>query len=215
MLRDTTKRILDVAVSSVALVVLSPVLIVIGVVVASSSRGGAFFRQQRVGRDGTPFTMLKFRSMTTSQDTRANAFTPGQRHRITTVGAILRKTKLDELPQLWNVLIGDMSLVGPRPEVPQWTKVYPKRWEVVLSVRPGITDPASIEYRDEESILASAEDPDACYRDEILPRKLDLSEAYVRNRSFLGDLAILIRTVVAVFGRRTGPSRPIQRQSHS
>ena len=213
MLRDTTKRILDVAVSSVALVVLSPVLILIGVVVASSSRGGAFFRQQRMGRGGTPFTMLKFRSMTASHDAQANTFTPGQRHRITTVGSILRKTKLDELPQLWNVLIGDMSLVGPRPEVPQWTKVYPKRWEVVLSVRPGITDPASIEYRDEESILASAEDPDACYRDEILPRKLDLSEAYVRNRSFLGDLAILVRTVVAVFDRRTGPSRPIQRQS--
>jgi lipopolysaccharide/colanic/teichoic acid biosynthesis glycosyltransferase len=120
---------------------------------------------------------------------------------VTRVGKLLRKTKLDELPQLWNVLVGDMSLVGPRPEVRKWVEAYPDRWSKVLAVRPGITDPASIEFRNEEELLAAAPDPKTCYRDVILPRKLDLYEEYVETRSFWGDVGILLKTVWAVAGR--------------
>ncbi len=211
MFGDTAKRSFDIAVSAFGLAILSPLLLAIGIVVAASSPGGALFRQSRVGRHGATFTLLKFRSMTISD--RSSIFTPGQSDRTTPVGRILRRSKLDELPQLWNVFVGDMSLVGPRPEVEAWTRVYPERWKTVLDVRPGITDVASIEFRDEESILASATDPEACYRDQILPRKLALAESYARNRSFRTDLGILARTVIAVLGRGTGPTPSIERQS--
>jgi len=121
-------------------------------------------------------------------------FDAGDTSRVTSVGRFLRKTKLDELPQLWNVLKGDMSLVGPRPEVRKWVEVYPERWARVLTVRPGITDPASIEFRHEEKLLATSQDPERTYRDEILPRKLALYEQYVATWSFWGDIAILIKT---------------------
>jgi len=126
------------------------------------------------------------------------AFDAGDTSRVTAVGRVLRKTKLDELPQLWNVLKGDMSLVGPRPEVRKWVEAYPERWAKVLSVRPGITDPASIEFRNEEELLAQAGDPEAYYRDVILPRKLDLYEEYVAKRSLGGDISIMFKTVFAV-----------------
>lgn len=207
------KRVLDVVVATLGLLALSPLLLVLGVAVAATSPGGPFFRQTRVGRDRRPFRLVKFRSMTVQRGSELGSFDAGSTARVTAVGRFLRRTKLDELPQLWNVLVGDMSLVGPRPEVPAWTEVHPDRWDRVLSVRPGITDPASIEFRDEESILAASDDPEACYRDEILPRKLDLAEAYVRNRSFGGDLAILIRTLTAVIGVGTGSAAPDRRQS--
>jgi lipopolysaccharide/colanic/teichoic acid biosynthesis glycosyltransferase len=120
---------------------------------------------------------------------------------VTRVGKLLRKTKLDEFPQLWNVLVGDMSLVGPRPEVRKWVEAYPDRWAKVLAVRPGITDPASIEFRNEEELLAAAPNPETYYRKVILPRKLDLYEEYVETRSFWGDVGILLKTVWAVAGR--------------
>jgi lipopolysaccharide/colanic/teichoic acid biosynthesis glycosyltransferase len=194
------KRLVDILVSAAGLILLLPVLVVLAIAVAGTSPGGAFFRQRRVGRNRRPFRLLKFRSMAVRRGSEAGSFDAGDASRVTPIGRLLRKSKLDELPQLWNVLVGDMSLVGPRPEVPDWTEVHPDRWDVVLSVRPGITDPASIEFRDEESILAAADDPHACYRDEILPRKLALSEAYVRDRSFTGDLGIMLRTVAAVVG---------------
>lgn len=206
MPREALKKTLDIIASSVMLVILSPVLLLTGIAVAATSSGGAIFRQARVGRHGKLFTLLKFRSMTVIDAEAAPAFDPGRTTRVTAVGRILRKTKIDELPQLWNVLVGDMSLVGPRPEVPEWTSVHPELWEIVLSVRPGITDPASIEFRDEETILAAAEDAKACYRDVILPRKLKLSAEYVRHRSFLGDLRVLWKTATAVLGSRTGNS---------
>lgn len=120
---------------------------------------------------------------------------------MTSVGRLLRKTKLDELPQLWNVFVGDMSFVGPRPEVPDWVATYPDRWAAVHTVRPGITDPAAIEYRNEEDLLAAAQDATLAYRDVILPRKLDMYEAYVSSRTFLGDLRILIKTLAVVVAR--------------
>jgi lipopolysaccharide/colanic/teichoic acid biosynthesis glycosyltransferase len=195
---EMTKRALDIAVAFAALVILSPVLLLAGIAVVTTSSGGVIFRQTRVGRHGVAFTLLKFRSMTTARADSTPGFTPGQTARVTKVGGFLRKTKLDELPQLWNVLVGDMSLVGPRPEVPEWTKVYPERWEVVLSVRPGITDPASIMFRDEEALLARAPDPTECYRNEILPRKLDLAAKYATNHTLLGDITIILRTALAI-----------------
>lgn len=132
--------------------------------------------------------------MTVQRGTERGSFDAGSSVRVTRVGKLLRKTKLDELPQLWNVLVGDMSLVGPRPEVRKWVEAYPERWEKVLIVQPGITDPASIEFRNEEELLAAAPNPEAYYRDVILPRKLDLYEEYVRNHTFGGDIAILIKT---------------------
>lgn len=191
------KRLSDLIISTVTLLVLSPLLLLIGVVVRAESTGPAVYKQIRVGKSGRPFTLFKFRSMSVSR-AGGPEFTPGQTARVTRFGRILRKSKLDELPQLWNVLVGDMSIVGPRPEVPAWTKVYPERWEIALSVRPGITDPASIVFRDEEEILAAAADPDECYRHEILPRKLDLATEYAIHRTLLGDLKIAMRTVLAV-----------------
>ncbi len=132
------------------------------------------------------------------QKSTSGTFEAGDKSRITKTGAFLRKTKLDELPQLWNVLIGDMSLVGPRPEVRKWVDSYPERWAKVLTVKPGITDPASIYYRNEEELLAKADDPEACYRDHILPHKLDLYEEYVRTRSFCGDIYLIVKTIIVI-----------------
>lgn len=205
MSNEILKRGFDIVVSASALVILSPLIIVVAVAVTTTSPGGVLFRQTRVGRHSAPFTIFKFRSMSVPTTGRSTEFTPGQTSRITTIGRILRKTKIDELPQLWNVFVGDMSIVGPRPEVPAWTKVYPVRWEIVLSVRPGITDSASIVFRDEEEILAAAADPEACYRKEILPRKLDLATQYATHHTFAGDIMIILRTLLAVFGRGSSP----------
>lgn len=202
------KRLLDIAAATVGLLLLSPLLLVIGVMVTAGSRGGPLFRQVRVGRHRRCFRVMKFRTMTVRAGTEAGGFEAGDTRRVTSVGRVLRRTKLDELPQLWNVLVGDMSLVGPRPEVPSWTEVHRTRWDAVLSVRPGITDPASIEFRNEEAILAAAEDPEACYRDVILPRKLELAERYVRKRTMWGDLGILLRTFTGLLGIGSRPGFP-------
>jgi lipopolysaccharide/colanic/teichoic acid biosynthesis glycosyltransferase len=202
---DPLKRVFDLAVSATLLLVLSPLLVAIAIAVATTSPGGALFRQDRVGRGGRPFRIVKFRTMTHASGTEKGSFEPGSTARVTSIGRVLRATKLDELPQLWNVLRGEMSLVGPRPEVPRWTQVHRERWAEVLRVRPGITDAASLEFRDEERILAAKPDPEAAYREEVLPRKLELAERYVRERSFVGDLAILARTAMAIFRRAAPP----------
>jgi lipopolysaccharide/colanic/teichoic acid biosynthesis glycosyltransferase len=202
---DPLKRVFDLAVSATLLLAFAPLLGVIAVTVATTSPGGALFRQVRIGRGGQPFRIVKFRTMTVASGAEKGSFEPGSTARVTAIGRVLRATKLDELPQLWNVLRGDMSLVGPRPEVPRWTQVHRERWAVVLRVRPGITDPASLEFRDEERILAAMPDPEAAYRDEILPRKLELAERYVRERSCPRDLAILARTALAIFRRSSPP----------
>ena len=201
--RPDMKRCFDIMVSAVAVLILTPLLLCITLLVATTSRGGPVFRQTRVGRHRRPFKILKFRTMAVRRDADDGSFDVGDRSRVTGVGRVLRRTKLDELPQLWNVLVGDMSLVGPRPEVPAWTEVHRARWDRVLSVRPGLTDPASLMFRHEEELLAAADNPETTYRDEILPRKLDLAERYVLEQSFLGDLAVLIATVKAVLTPRT------------
>jgi lipopolysaccharide/colanic/teichoic acid biosynthesis glycosyltransferase len=192
------KRLLDMAGALAGLVLLAPLLAAVWLAVILDSGRPVLFRQRRVGRGGREFTLFKFRSMTTRRGAEDGSFDAGSVARVTRVGGLLRKTKLDELPQLWNVLRGDMSLVGPRPEVRLWVAAYPERWARVLGVRPGITDPASIEFRNEEKLLAAAPDPEAFYRTVVLPRKLDLDEQYVATHSLRGDIVILLKTVRAV-----------------
>lgn len=187
------KRIFDLLAALVGLMLLAPVLLIFALVIRVDSRGGALFRQTRVGRWGVPFTVLKFRTM--HSDVGGKLLTVGTDPRVTRVGKVLRRYKLDELPQLWNVLTGDMSLVGPRPEVPAFVQYYPvDKRHLIQSVRPGITDPASIEYVDEAEILAQASNPEKLYIEEVLPAKLAHYEAYVRNQSFMNDLAIVFKT---------------------
>ncbi len=195
------KRAFDVAVSAIALVVLSPVLVLASVAVATTSRGGILFRQERVGRHARPFWILKLRTMSVS-DGLGPQVTVGGDSRITQVGSVLRATKIDELPQLLNVLRGDMALVGPRPEVRRYVDMWPATdKEVILSVRPGITDPASIQFRNESQLLAQQSEPETYYTSVLLPQKVTAYVEYVRDRSFLGDLRILAATAVAVVRR--------------
>ena len=176
-------------------------MLVLALGVLVSSGRPILFKQRRVGLKGSEFTLLKFRSMTVSKGAEQGSFDAGNTRRVTAFGRLLRSSKLDELPQLWNVLIGEMSLVGPRPEVKKWVQAYPDRWNRVLMLRPGITDPAAIEFRHEEELLATALDPERAYREQILPRKLDMYEAYLLERSFLGDLHLILDTVIALFHR--------------
>ena len=192
------KRGFDLLLAALALLLIAPLLAVLAIAVRLSSAGPALFCQERIGRYGRVFVLFKFRTMQVRKGTEKGSFDAGNATRITPIGRILRKTKLDELPQLWNVLAGDMALVGPRPEVRKWVEVYPDRWAKVLTVRPGITDPASIVYRDEEEILARSADPERTYREEILPHKLSLYEEYVHSRSFLGDIGIIFKTLKVV-----------------
>ncbi|MBS2099065.1 sugar transferase [Carboxylicivirga linearis] len=192
------KRIFDLLSALTGLLLTFPILLVISLIIVLSDGWPIFFKQQRVGKGNKLFMLYKFRSMTVLKSAEKGSFDAGNSSRVTSIGRILRKTKLDELPQLINVLKGDMSVVGPRPEVEKWTQVYPERWAKILSVRPGITDNASIKFRDEEAILNQAVDPIACYRNEILPVKLGIYEEYVDSRSFWGDVKIVISTILAV-----------------
>lgn len=194
------KRAFDMAFSLVLLVLLLPLLLVFALAVTITSPGGAFFRQVRVGRGGREFRLLKFRSMRPGSEAKGQLTIGGRDPRITGVGYFLRKTKLDELPQLWNVLIGDMSVVGPRPEVPKYVALYTAEQRAVLGVRPGITGMASLDYIDENELLACAADPEKAYVEEVMPAKLALDLRYVRERSFLLDLRIILATVGKVFG---------------
>ncbi|MBI5387441.1 MAG: sugar transferase [Verrucomicrobia bacterium] len=199
------KRILDFTAALGGLILLLPLMLGLGVAVALSSGFPVLFRQDRVGQYGLGFTLLKFRTMDAIQSAEKGTFDAGNTRRVTTIGRFLRRTKLDELPQLWNVVKGEMSLVGPRPEVRKWVEAYPKCWAVVHSVLPGITDPASIRFRDEEKILARSSDPERTYREEILPQKLSLYEEYVRTQSFWGDITIIFKTLwVVVHGQEQG-----------
>lgn len=163
--------------------------------------GPILFRQLRVGKNGKLFRLNKFRTMRVLKEAESGSFDAGNSSRITPLGKFLRKTKLDELPQLFNVLAGDMSIVGPRPEVKQWTEVYPEKWAIVHSVRPGITDNASILFRNEEDILAASSNPTETYKTEILPKKLELYIDYVNNQSFLGDIKIILKTIYTVIAK--------------
>lgn len=193
----SVQRVVDIAASAGGLVVLAPVMAASAVAIKMDSPGPVFFRQERVGRHGTTFRIHKFRTMRTDV-AGANVSTTGDA-RITRVGRILRKTKLDELPQLIDVLQGHMALVGPRPEVPEFVEKWePARRSVILSVRPGITDPASIALRNEADELAGAVDPHRYYVEVLLPRKTAMYVDYVRTRSVAGDLSLVVKTIRAV-----------------
>jgi lipopolysaccharide/colanic/teichoic acid biosynthesis glycosyltransferase len=195
----TAKRLFDVAASLLGLLLLAPFLLLAALLVRLDSPGPALFRQERVGRNGRPFRILKFRTMCVDAESKGMSITVGADRRITRAGAFLRRYKLDELPQLLNVLRGEMSLVGPRPEVPRYVAMYPAEVrERVLSLPPGITDPASIVFRDEGEILAAASDPEAAYVREVMPAKLSHYLRYVEGRTFTGDLRIILDTLRAI-----------------
>ena len=191
------KRAFDAAAAAVGLVLLSPVFLVVAALIKAQDRGPVFFRQERVGRGGRTFRIHKFRTMRV-----ANAgalITRTDDDRITPVGAFLRRTKLDELPQLIDVLRGDMSVVGPRPEVPRYVAMWGDAARAeILSVRPGISDPAAIAFRNEQDVLAAAEDPERHYVEVILPQKVAMYLDYVRTRSFLGDLRVIVGTLAEI-----------------
>lgn len=196
------KRIFDLICSALGIVVLSPIFIIVFLLIKIESPGPGFYTQQRVGRNGRMFNLFKFRTMHLNSD-KLTAITVGARDpRITRIGYYLRKYKIDELPQLINVVRGDMSLVGPRPELKKFVDLYTPEQREVLTVRPGITDFASLEFRNENELLEGKEDPIKYYVDEILPAKLALSLRYVRTRSFLLDIKIILRTIKAVFVNR-------------
>lgn len=193
------KRIFDIAFSLIALVLLSPLFAVLAIVVLCDGSGGVLFAQVRVGKNSRPFRMLKFRTMKPNSET-AGQLTIGNRDkRITRSGFFLRKYKLDELPQLINVLLGQMSIVGPRPEVPRYVELYNEEEKHVLDIRPGITDYASLEYFAEGELLARAENPELTYINEVMPAKLRLNLRYIRERSLLTDLMVIGRTVKKIF----------------
>ena len=198
------KRLFDMAFAALALLLLCPVWLAVALWVVWDSPGPAFFRQQRVGRDGRLFGIYKFRTMHPRAEETGPAITVGADARITRAGHWLRRTKVDELPQFINVLLGDMSIVGPRPEVPRYVALYPDSLrELVLSVRPGITDRASIEFRDESTLLGQSSDPERAYVEQILPIKLRYAAEYARSHMLWSDLKIIARTVSVLWSDRS------------
>ena len=193
------KRGLDIFASFWGLILLSPVFMVVAVLIKCDSSGPVFFLQERIGKGFHPFRIYKFRTMVQDAPERGGALTSSGDPRITRVGNILRQTKIDELPQLINVLKGDMSLVGPRPEVRRYVELFRTHYQTILTVRPGITDAASLKYRDESAILARSANPEETYTSRILPDKLRLGEDYVRRSSWRLDLELIWKTCLKLF----------------
>lgn len=198
---EAVRRAFDATAAAAGLVLLSPLLLAVAIAIRLDSPGPVLFRQERVGRHGAPFRILKFRTMRTDAERGGRQITVGDDPRITRVGAVLRRAKIDELPQLINVLRGEMALVGPRPEVPRYVARYDARQRRVLDVRPGITDPASVAYRDENARLARAEDPERVYVEEIMPAKLEMNLDYLRTRTLRSDVGVILGTLARLAGR--------------
>lgn len=199
-------RLLDVMVSGIALAICAIPCVIIACAVRLDSAGPILFRQQRIGRDGEPFELLKFRTMRPAEI--GNLVTAAGESRITRVGAVLRDWKLDEIPQFVNVLRAEMSLVGPRPEVQHFVDRYPIEFGTLHTVRPGITDPATIFFRNEERVLQGVDDPERFYVEELLPEKIRMSIEYTTKRTFLSDIAILYKTFRAVLSKSALTERP-------
>ncbi len=192
------KRLFDLVISSLGLIALSPLLLLTALLIKFDSKGRVLYSQERVGKGGRLFKLLKFRTMVVNADKEA-AITVGRRDpRITKIGYYLRKYKLDELPQLINVLIGEMSLVGPRPELKKFVDLYSREQRRVIEVKPGITDYASIEFRNENHLLEGKADPIAFYIKEVMPQKLMLNLKYLKNQSLWTDCKIIMRTILLV-----------------
>ena len=188
-------RLFDILFSLIGLVILSPVFLIIYILIIIESPGGGFYSQERVGKNGTTFKLLKFRSMRTGADKQGLITVGGHDSRITRMGYFIRKYKIDELPQLLNVLKGDMSLVGPRPEVRKYVDMYTDEQRRVLEIKPGITDYASIEYSDENVILGQADDPDKVYVEQIMPDKIRLNMRYIENHNLMEYFKIIFLTI--------------------
>jgi lipopolysaccharide/colanic/teichoic acid biosynthesis glycosyltransferase len=201
--RRAAKRGFDLAIAAPAAVVSAPLVALGALLVRSTSAGPAFFVQERVGLERKPFRLLKLRTMVNDAERMGAAVTAAADPRMTTVGAFLRRWKLDELPQLWNVLRGDMSVVGPRPEVERYVRHYKREWEPIFSVRPGITDLASLIFRDEEQLLAGVADRERAYLEVVMPRKVQLALHGIQRSSVVFDTFVLVRTALAVL--RLGP----------
>lgn len=198
------KRLFDLIGSALGLVILAPFFALIALAIKLDSPGPVFYRQERVGKNGGRFRIHKFRTMQLRRDEDGLQLTVDRDPRITAVGDVLRRYKIDELPQLIDVLFGNMSLVGPRPEVPRYVDYYSERDKrLVLSLRPGITDFASIRYRDENSLLSASCEPERTYLRSILPKKLRYYRFYVRRRTFLLDLKLIALTLCSVGGRKS------------
>jgi len=192
------KRIFDIAISSIGLIILSPFLLVIAILIELTSPGPIFYRAERIGKDGVPFELYKFRSMTSGADKTGPKITAQGDARVTPLGRWLRRLKLDEFPQFINVLKGDMSIVGPRPEDPHYVSYYTPEQQKVLSVLPGITSAASVRYRHEEAMLSSP-DWETRYRAEVLPAKLAIDLAYLERRTLWTDFTLILQTIAAMF----------------
>lgn len=187
-------RLFDIVFSGVGLILLSPLFLIVYILIRLESKGGGFYEQERIGKGGKPFKLYKFRSMRTGADKGSLITIGGHDSRITRMGYFIRKYKIDELPQLWNVFVGDMSLVGPRPEVERYTRLYTDEQKKVLTVRPGITDWASIEYVDENVILGQAEDPDKAYVEIIMPDKIRYNMKWIENQGIIEYFKIIFCT---------------------
>jgi lipopolysaccharide/colanic/teichoic acid biosynthesis glycosyltransferase len=210
---ELLKRGMDLILALVGLVLGSPLMLVIALAIKRGSPGPVFYRGVRVGRYGKPFRMFKFRTMHSDADKIGGLSTSNDDPRITPVGRFLRKHKLDELPQLINIVKGEMSFVGPRPEVPFYVNMFTRKEQAILSVRPGITDWASLWNPDEGSVLAGSPDPEKAYMEKIRPEKIRLQLEYVRRRSLATDIAILFQTIrVVLFKTRSGAMNPVDKE---
>ena len=188
------KRIFDITLSLFGLIILLPFMLIIAILIKFDSKGTVFFKQIRITKGGKEFKIFKYRTMKAGSD-KYSQITVGKDERITKIGSFLRKYKLDEIPQLINVLIGDMSLVGPRPEVPKYVALYTDEQKEILKVKAGITDYASIEFSDENDLLASEEDPEKEYIEKIIPKKIELNKKYLSEISVLTDIKIILLTI--------------------
>ncbi len=196
------KRAFDIAVSFVGLVLLLPLMAVVAVLIKLDSSGPILFKQERIGKGFRPFLIYKFRTMAADSLARGPSITFGCDPRITRVGWLLRKSKIDELPQLFNVLKGDMTFVGPRPEIPRYVELFRDDYAEILKIRPGITDLASLKYRDEAALLGHSQNPEDEYISRILPDKIRLGKDYLQHSSFLFDLSLILKTLVKLFDYR-------------
>ena len=188
------KRIFDIILSLFGLIILLPFMLIIAIFIKLDSKGTVFFKQVRVTKNGREFKIFKYRTMRVGSD-KYSQITVGKDDRITKIGSFLRKYKLDEIPQLINVLIGDMSLVGPRPEVPKYVALYTDEQKEILKVRAGITDYASIEFSNENDLLALEEDPEKAYIEKVMPKKIELNKKYISEISILTDIKIILLTI--------------------
>ena len=197
------KRLFDIVASLTGLLLLAPIFAIAACAVLVASGRPIFFRQQRMGRNFHPFSIYKFRTMVADAPQRGGPLTTGRDTRVTRVGAVLRRLKIDELPQLVNVVKGDMSIVGPRPEVPEYVDRFQRDYAVILRIRPGITDLASLKYADEAAMLSNFENPQEVYLRQVLPDKIRLAQEYVRRSSFIFDIHVILKTLLKV-ARLTG-----------